>query len=215
MQVLDMHYDFKRKFNALDTSQRRSFQPQEIDWLLTEAQRQFVLSRLMGQGLVEGQKFLDDIRTLIKDSEIVPVDNGAPFPQDQLILLKAEAQCTKEGCGTKWIRIFNMSHDPIHETDAFAKSSFEWEELNAEYRDGAYKLFPTDFTVSKVRFTYVKDPARIYYAPTGYKLPNGTTVTGIADCQLPSHTHDAIVSLAVSNAIVDLQGDLSSRLQTM
>lgn len=215
MQVLDMQYDFKRKFNALDTSQRRAFQPQEIDWLLTEAQRQVVLSTLVADGLPEGQLVLDDIRTLIVDLEVTPVNNVASFPPDQLIMLKAEALVSKEGCGTKWIRVFNMSHDPIHERDAFAQSSFEWEELNAEYRDGAYKLFPTDFTVSKVRFTYVKDPGRIYYAPTGYKLPNGTTVTGIRDCVLPEHTHDRVVSLAVRNAMVDLSGELSSRQLTI
>lgn len=213
MKILDMHYDFKRKFNMLDTSARRSFQTQEIDWLLNEAQLQFVLLRLRPQGLPEGQKNLDDLRTLFKDATALPVNNEASFPPDLFISLKVEAKVTKDGCGTKRIRVFNMAHDDTHERDTFVQSSYEWEELNAEYRNGRLLLFPTDFTVNEVYFTYVRTPPLMHYALQPYRLPSGDLLSGIVDCILPEHTHNAIVDMAVANAITDMSGDLQSRYQ--
>jgi hypothetical protein len=217
MKILDMHYDFKRKFNVLDTSARRSFQTQEIDWFLNEAQYQFVLSRLdrQSQGLSEGQRNLDDLRTLFKDLTAPVTNNEAFFPPDQLVSIKIEAKVTKQGCGTKVIRVYNMAHDDTHERDTFVQSSFEWEELNAEYRRGKLLLFPTDFTVEEVYFTYVKNPPLMYYALQPYRLPSGDLLSGIVDCELPEHTHHTIVDFAVAGAMTDLSGDLQSRYQKM
>lgn len=217
MQILDMHFAFKQKFNSLDTSSRRSFQPQEIDWLLNEAQTQFVLSRadFRTQGLSEGQRILDDLRPLFTDATVVPVSNLASFPPDLLLSLKVEARVTKPGCGTKVIRVFNMAHDDEHQKDTFTQSSFEWEELNAEYRQGSLLLFPTDFTIDDVVFTYIKNPPLMHYAPTPYRLPSGVVLTGIVDCILPIHTHNTIVDMAVANATVDMSGDLQSRFQKL
>lgn len=213
MKILDMHYDFKRKFNMLDTSARRSFQTQEIDWLLNEAQVQFVLLRLRSQGLPEGQRNLDDLRPLFKDEMVIPVNNEASFPPDLFLTVKVEAKVTKEGCGTKRIRVFNMAHDDTHERDTFVQSSFEWEELNAEYRQGKLFLFPTDFVINEVYFTYIKNPPLMYYALQPYRLPSGDLLSGIVDCELPQHTHNTIVDMAVANAITDMSGDLQSRYQ--
>lgn len=213
MKILDMHYDFKRKFNMLDTSARRSFQTQEIDWLLNEAQVQFVLLRLRSQGLPEGQRNLDDLRPLFKDETVIPVSNEASFPPDLFLTVKVEAKVTKEGCGTKRIRVFNMAHDDTHERDTFVQSSFEWEELNAEYRQGKLFLFPTDFVINEVYFTYIKNPPLMYYALQPYRLPSGDLLSGIVDCELPQHTHNTIVDMAVANAITDMSGDLQSRYQ--
>lgn len=212
MTVLDMHYDFKVKYNRIDTSSRKSFLSQELDWLLNGAQTQYVLSRLQMQGLPEGQRNLDDIRTVIAESSVTPVNNEVAFPPDQIVLLKAEANVTKAGCGTKWVRIFTMPHDDYHQYDTFAKSSFEWEELNAEYRNGRYLLFPTDFTVNTVKFTYVRTPRPIFYALSPYRTPGGELRSGTQDCELPPHTHEAIVDLAVANAIISEDGSLPSRL---
>lgn len=199
----------------LDTSSRRSFQTQEIDWLLNEAQLQFVLLRVdrRGQGLPEGQRNLDDLRPLFKDVAVDPVNNEASFPPDLFLSLKVEARVTKEGCGTKRIRVFNMAHDDEHEKDTFTQSSFEWEELNAEYRNGKLLLFPTDFVVEKVYFTYIMRPPMMHYALQPYRLPSGDLLNGIVDCILPEHTHNTIVDMAVANAMTDMQGDLQSRYQ--
>lgn len=197
----------------LDTSARRSFQTQEIDWLLNEAQVQFVLLRLRSQGLPEGQRNLDDLRPLFKDETVIPVNNEASFPPDLFLTVKVEAKVTKEGCGTKRIRVFNMAHDDTHERDTFVQSSFEWEELNAEYRQGKLFLFPTDFVINEVYFTYIKNPPLMYYALQPYRLPSGDLLSGIVDCELPQHTHNTIVDMAVANAITDMSGDLQSRYQ--
>lgn len=212
-----MHYSFKQKFNSLDTSARRSFQTQEIDWLLNEAQMQYVLSRLdrSSQGLTEGQRNLDDIRPLFAEATVTPSNNTVSFPPDLLMNIKVEARVTKPGCGTKVIRVFNMAHDDTHERDVFVQSSFEWEELNAEYRGGNLLLFPTDFVVNEVYFTYIRKPPLMHYALQPYRLPSGELLNGVIDCILPDHTHYAIVDFAVANAITDLSGDLQSRYQKM
>ena len=45
LNVQEMHYDFKIKFNKLDSNDYRDFQVPEIDWLLNEAQEIFLKQR--------------------------------------------------------------------------------------------------------------------------------------------------------------------------
>lgn len=213
MTIADMHYKFKQGFNALDTSTRRSFLSQEIDWLLNDAQYQFVLGIIskQAQGLVEGQRNLDELRTLILTEEIDVVDNRFSFPDNQLLKLRIEALASKEGCPNKWIRVYTESHDDLYNENPFAKSSFEWEELNGEYVNGGVLLSPTDFTVSRVRVTYIQTPPLMYYAVPPYRLPGGQLLSGVQDCILPESTHRQIVDLAVFFATADRDGSLSSR----
>ena len=42
MTIQDMHYDFKKKLNKIDSQQNRNLLIPEIDWTLNEAQELFV-----------------------------------------------------------------------------------------------------------------------------------------------------------------------------
>ena len=42
MNISEMHYDFKKKLNKVDSEQNRNLLVPEIDWALNEAQELFI-----------------------------------------------------------------------------------------------------------------------------------------------------------------------------
>lgn len=78
MNIKEMHYDFKRKLNKVDSSTYRNLKIPEIDTYLNEAQELFVkivaYPRLRSYlGLEKGQRSIDDIRSLVKNDEALTV----------------------------------------------------------------------------------------------------------------------------------------------
>lgn len=208
MNIGEMHYDFKMKFNKIDSQLNRNLLVPQIDWILNEAQEIFVKTIAEPRfpnsylGLESSQRTIDDIRTLIvPDKEVLVTNNVATLPTDYMFFVKGEAIMSKGSCSNVRGTLFVRQHDDLFELSDFDKSSFEWRTVNIVFNQNGIKLFAEDFTVNKLSITYVKTLSYIHNAQKfnggQYKLPNGVTLSGTKDCELPPHTHREIVDIAV------------------
>lgn len=214
MNVREMQYDIKFKFNKIDSGQNRNFRIPELDWVINEATDIFIKSIAEPRtsnylGFETSQRTIDDIRTIVvNDKSITPtkLDNNTysiEIPQDYMFYISANIVITKKNCSDRIARAIVRQHDDRFESSPFDNSSFEWKEVNIRFYDQGIKLF-TDgtFDIKEVKLNYIKQHAYIHNAqdflPTGsYKLPSGVLLTGSQDCELPPHTHREIVDIAV------------------
>lgn len=234
MKVADMHYDFKKKLNKVDSQQHRNLLIPEIDWVLNEAQMLFInmIAQPRNHGVGGFEKSLrntHDLQSLVRVKDLaklgtLPQDQGLlkeyyhwiVLPDDYLYFISAKAKTEKKGCKDRWATIYIRQHDDEFEKSPFDQSSFEWRTVNATFETltlddkpdkkrkyvNSLKLY-TDgtFVVNSANITYLKEPRRIYFADglstKEYKLPSGELLKGSSDCELPEHTHSAIVDLAV------------------
>lgn len=213
MTIQDMHYDFKKKLNKVDSQQYKNLQIPEIDWVLNEAQELFV--KLVGKpriksylGFETSQRTIDDIRTLVVKPESDPnayitVNNNiVTLPSNYWHFIKGEVLISKGNCQNVKAKFTLQQHDDNFEKSVFDKSSFEWREVNGVFFENGIKLYDDGtFTNNEFHITYLKKLDYIHNAQnfrTGtYNLPSGEVLTGTVNCQLPDHTHREIVDLAV------------------
>lgn len=226
MNVQEMHYDFKIKFNKLDSNDYRDFQIPEIDWLLNEAQELFLKQRYginntSQKGFEGNQKRIDDLRNLVMKNislpgtQVIsdPVSYEATLPSDYIFAIRVQAIANNATCGDKTLICKPTQHDDLSNCllDPNYKPSYEWGEMPIVYGTlsantaDANRIFGyTDGSFSVVSFTldYLREPKRIAF-PSGvpggqYIYPDGvTTVTTDQDCELPEHAHREIVDIAV------------------
>ena len=226
MTIQDMHYDFKKKLNKIDSQQNRNLLIPEIDWALNEALELFVKwiakPRLRaGIGFEMSQRSIDDIRTLVVNSQCSTItSNLATLPVDYWHFLNGKVTMTKGACTTVG-RFIPRQHDDMFEESPFDKSSFEWKEVNGHFVGDTIKLF-TDGTFVNTQFclSYIKKHPYMNYAAgfTGgtYTLPSGTVLSTPQDCLLPFHTHREIVDIAVLIASGEIQAaDYEIKLQKL
>jgi len=226
MTVQDMHYDFKKKYNKVDSQQNENLLIPEIDWTLNEAMNLFIKiiaqPRLVSYtGFEKNQRTIDDIRTLVKNNQCFNVSNNVlPLPNNYLHFIKGYTLLSKEGCTPdeqennsrnrfKKARLFITKHNDLFEENTFTKSSFEWGEVNALFFDGGLRFYTDNtFTIKECCLSYIRKPLYIHNAInfyTGtYSLPSGIILTGSQNCELPEHTHSEIVDIAVMLATGEL-----------
>lgn len=209
-----MHYDFKRKFNKIDSQSNRNLLIPEIDWILNEAQNIFI--KLVAQpryqnnlGFETSSRTIEDIRSLVEDGyECVITNDIAELPSDYFFYVKSYARISKNSCNNVRASLIIRQHDDEFETSMFDKSSFEWREVNAVFNNKGLKLFPEDFEINSVILDYIKKPKYMHNAENfgsgSYKLPSGEVLTGSQDCELPDHVHSEIVDIAVLIASGDI-----------
>lgn len=208
MTIKEMHYDFKRKLNKIDSQQYRNFRVPEIDWLLNEAYELFV--KMVAQprnrsylGFEKNQRTIDDIRVLVVNGEPIDVvDNVLTLPDEYLYYIDAEVEMSKDQCPSVEGELKVRQHDDTFEKSPFDKSSYEWREVNGVFFEGGIKLFDDGtFTNNRVFLSYIKKLQYIHNAESyrngTYNLPSGVVLTGTVDCELPEQTHREIVDIAV------------------
>lgn len=228
MTIKEMHYDFKKKLNKVDSQQYRNLLVPEIDWVLNEAQNVFIdmvaQPRIkMYLGFEKSQKNIDDIRTLVVDnfcsdvihSTIPGTDSFSEtvlveLPEDYRYFVKADVYIGKGVCQNKKAKIFVREHDDEFENSPFDKSSFEWRTVNATFGGNSVTLYSdTTFSINKFCLSYLRNPVLIHNAEDfrngSYNLPSGVTLTGSVDCELPVHTHREIVDIAVMITTGEIQ----------
>lgn len=216
--IKDMHYDFKLKFNKIDSQQNRNLLVPEIDWFLNEAAKLFVASIAMPRlrrvlGFETSQRNIDDISPIVVNDDnnwITVTNNSVALPDDYWYHIKSRVNMTKGKCKDVIGRVHIRQHDDMFEESPLYQSSFEWRHVNALFYDGGMKYF-TDgsFTINSVCISYIRKMAYMHNAegfrPTGYKLPNGELLTGYVNCELPIPTHSEIVDIAVMLASGSIQ----------
>lgn len=225
MTIEEMHYDFKKKFNKIDSEQNRNLMIPEIDWLLNEAEELFVKMvaepRLRSAlGFEINQRGIDDIRNLVTDTncQAIPVELIGLIPVDYWHYISGYVLMTKGECSDIEGRLHIRQHDDEFEKSPFDSSSFEWRTVNGVFIESGIKLF-TDgtFTIDQLCITYLKRPVYMHNAANfragEYRLPSGTLLTGLVNCELPEHTHREIVDIAVLIASGAIQAsDYNSKL---
>jgi len=221
MTISEMHYDFKKKLNKVDSHQNRNLLVPEIDFALNEAQELFI--KMIAEprqrgflGFEKSQRNIDDIRTLVESDKLIPITDGiAPLPENYLFFVKAEVLMDKGTCKNVKGSLFVRRHDNRFEDSPFDSSNFEWRTVNGLFIAfgswGGIKVFDDGtFTNTGLLMSYIRKPKYIHnaqaYKNGTYQLPSGTVLTGTIDCELPEHTHREIVDIAV--ALVS--GELSS-----
>lgn len=208
MTIKDMHYDFKKKLNKVDSQQYKNLLIPEIDWALNEAQELFI--KMIAQprlrsylGFEKSQRNIDDIRTIVVNENCLNVSNNTvALPEDYWHFVKADVEMSKGNCTGIKGRFHVRQHDDEFENSPFDKSSFEWRTVNGVFYENGVKFY-TDgsFTINKFCISYIKKPNYIHNAENfrsgTYNLPSGTVLSGSENCELPDHTHREIVDIAV------------------
>jgi hypothetical protein len=225
MKIADMHYDFKRKLNKLDSQEYRNLKIPEIDWILNEALQLFALliavPRLRNHlGFETFQRTIDDIYPLVVDDHYCTVaSQGTGYtiyslPTDYLAYQSVNAiayidQDQLKTCGGRKMDVTVIKHNNRSENRSFYNSSFQWGQLNVRFLNTGIKAYHADFLISTFRLDYIKRHVYIHNAKDflagGYTLPGGTVLTGSVDCELPEHTHTEIVDIAVLLAAGELE----------
>jgi len=225
MTVKDMHYDFKKKLNKVDSQQNRNLLIPEIDWAINEAFELFV--KWIAQprtksylGFEMNQRSIDDIRTLVVNNQCsTVVNNIVTLPNDYWHFIKGSVNISKQNCSRVKAKFHLRQHDDDYENNSFYKSSFEWRSVNGVFFQNGIKLYDdSTFTNDEFCMSYIKKAPYIHNAEdfrTGtYKLPSGIILTGTQNCILPEHTHREIVDIAVMIVTGEIQAsDYEIKLQ--
>ena len=217
MTIKEMHYDFKKKFNKVDSQKNRNVLVPEIDWFLNEAEEIFIklIAEPRGKsnlGFETSQRTTEDIKSIVVSKIIVPnpITKVVSLPVDYKYYIAGNCTITKEKCANKKAKFFIVQHDDENEDSIFNESSFEWREVNAVFNSNGLQVF-TDgtFTVNNVSITYIRKTLYMHNAEDfrvgGYIMPSGVALTGSVNCELPDHTHREIVDIAVMLASSEIQ----------
>jgi hypothetical protein len=230
MTVQDMHYDFKFKLNKLDSSDYSNFQIPEIDWLLNESmwvflKQKYGINNSKRQGFEVTQKRIDDLRNLVMKNvslpgsqvTLDPVSYEATLPHDYIFSIRLQADLSKESCSTVRKSVcVQTQHDDLSRVlkDPYYGPSFDWEEIPVVFgttgdtvadSDKVFGYTDGTFVVDQFIMDYLRAPKKISFSegvlPQGeYKYPDGSVTDVNQNCELPDHTHNEIVDLAVQIA---------------
>lgn len=207
MNINEMQYDFKLKFNKLDSQQNRNFLVPEIDWVLREAEELFIKMTAFprnysGLGFERTQRSIDDIRVLIEDEFVIPVGNALLLPVGYWHFLRGKVFATRGSCTDVALKLHIQQHDDDFENNPFVSTSFDWREANGLFAKEVIKLEPESgvlFTGGEI--TFLRRPSYMHNAEKHrggtYNDLRGNVLTGHTDCELPEHTHREIVDIAV------------------
>jgi hypothetical protein len=216
MTTREMHYDFKQKFNKIDSQKNKGLLVPEIDWLLNEAAELFVKRVAIpktdnGLGFEMSQRLIDDIKSIVIGGTWTPVVNNViALPPNYLYFVRCRVKLSKGNCKGEEGVLYIREHNDLFEESQFYNASFEWREVNGIYESQGIQSF-TDgtFTIDEAKLSYIRKMAYMHNAQdfgTGsYNHPSGVTLTGTVNCDLPDHTHREIVDIAVMLAASEVQ----------
>lgn len=214
MTIRDMHYDFRKRLNKIDSAQNRNLTIPEVDRVLNEAANMFVKSianpRFAKEvGLEMNQRTIEDLRTIIVDSYTLAattvnnIDYFVTLPTNYLFYVNSKVIAAKTSCtNSATCDVIVRKHAEEHRSSPFDESSFEWREVNIHFVGNQIRIF-TDgtFSVTSLVLDYLRKMAYMHNAQdfqlAGYVLPDGTSLTGSQNCELPEEVHSEIVDLAV------------------
>ena len=216
MVTREMHYDFKTKFNKIDSQKNRNLLVPEIDWLLNEAAELFVKKvaepkTQNGLGFESSQRIIDDIKSVVNPGTWITVTNNIiSLPSDYLYFVRCRVKLSKKNCKDKEAVLYIREHRDLFEESTFYNGNFEWREVNGVYtQQGIQSYTDGTFTIDQAKLTYIRKWPYFHNAQDfgsgSYVLPSGVTLTGTVQCDLPVHTHREIVDIAVMLAASGVQ----------
>lgn len=209
MTIEELHIDFKIKFDKIDSLQKKDFTDAEIDWLLNEAQEQFLRQHykpinLSRKGFEANQDRIDMLSTLhVKYAEegiVTPIKVEESIYEINLSKLK-----------NKYLHLTNLEVDfgcgytkTKHTTnDTFSESlinPFNKKEVLYNFGRSSNSLNSSIYiykeNVAKAKVEYIKQPKKVNSGTYEYF---DTTLTK-QSLEFPEFTHPMIVDLAVLEA---------------
>lgn len=216
MTVREMHYDFKKKFNKIDSQKNKNLLVPEIDWLLNEAAELFVKRVAQpkvnnGLGFETTPRIVEDIKSIVVGGTWTVVTNNViTLPANYLYFVRCRLKLSKNNCKNKEAVLYVREHSDLFEESEFYNSSFEWREINGFYESQGIQCF-TDgtFIIEEAKLSYIRKMTYMHNAQDfgagSYNHPSGVTLTGAVNCDLPEHTHREIVDIAVMLAASEVQ----------
>lgn len=209
MTLEEAHIDFKLKWDSVDNKVRRNFSDEEIDWLLHDAQMEFIRTR-----------FNETLRSPFEfnSSRIHELSNlHIKFPEEPEIVL---SPIDYSNYKLSILDVSKLSNSYLYLTnlELYDDTCKEWisgtyqdtrtylEELKNPFNisNGIYNINSTDENTSiyiygnntKARVSYLKYPNRVYLGT--YKHPFIQSNVKV-EFSLPKHTVPIIVDIAVKN----------------
>jgi hypothetical protein len=205
MTSSEMHIRVRQAVQRMDTFLFGDLQSEEIDLTLNIAQNRFVKQRFAQ--FEQSQKRVDDLRTILRRENISPVNVGGSalentgipnatrfeIPSDYLFYVHSLSYLSREGLVPSWVGNEVIPHDMINKmvksdfNDPIFHHPFVVFQSNNEF----LVIHRSTDILSEVQMVYLKEPVSIE--------------KGEQDCELPPHTHDEIVDIAVNIIIERLE----------
>jgi hypothetical protein len=225
MNIREMHDLFRLKLNKIDSFQYFSFEPEEIDLMLNDAQEQYLSTRYSGnnpmkQGFEETQKRVDDLAALVNYKQYKITDNtyyepifqNYRIPISELIEsgdsyfhnISLAARYAGKDCVDQFgrekasiVTIRFVQHDDINTVflDPHWTPTFQYP-LYTQLSDRYEIYFGSEIDFTKG--TEVNILHKYLKKASKVKYPD-------VDCQLFEHTHREIVNIAVSMALESIE----------
>ena len=217
MTISEMHLAFKLELDKTSALELPSFEPEEIDFWLNAAITRFVKTRYTGSdkgvGFEGNMKRMEDLRSLITEDILLPAMAGTMRSNSWIY-------DTSPFSGERWFILgeeVDIEYVKLGETNISTKRQGITECTTLTYRahiDDPYSEHILHYEEAKpLRLIYGECVELITdgnYEPTKYYIrylnrPAVVSLTGLADCNLPIHTHDEIVVLATNMVLENIE----------
>lgn len=211
MTISDMHVAVKLDLDKTSALDIPAFEPEEIDFWLNRAIRDFIKTRATGtnakgESFEQTQKRIDDLRTVVDNAFVllnaygVSKNNGyrgaITGVTDYWFSVSEEADITVDSTTTR-VGVTECTQDEYRQMidDPFSEHILHYgsaKPLRLFYGDYVELVSDGNYTVDKFYLTYIKQPTEV-------------SLSGSVDCDLPDHTHDEIVRIAVSMMLENVE----------
>ncbi len=206
MTIDQMHIAVKEELDKTTALELPAYEPEEIDDWLNKAIRRFV--KLRYHAFEKTQKRIDDLRTLVVHMEqLAAAGNGDypagmkfALPTDYWLSLGEEASVVINTVppSSKRVGVTECTIDEYTHQRTNPFSEHRWHYDSAKplriFNDTTIELIPEGgkYMIGGCYLSYLKAPAVV-------DLDTPTS------CDLPEHTHDEIVKLAVSMMLENIE----------
>lgn len=171
MNIARQHWEFKLRFNKLNSNHKEDLNPAKIDSFLNQAPIWMIHN--YGQ-MFEKYQFLKDMfSTLVVKDELVDVFNVAnnvyEFKLNNLKEDYFHHVRSSVSCNGSYIDVSIMEHDEGHKrTSFYTKPNYKWKRLLGEIgrsSDGTgQSLFVySDKVLTTINITYLKQPQEVFF----------------------------------------------------
>ena len=220
MTIGEMHIAFKMWLDKSYGLELAAFENEEIDFWLNKAVREFVKTRYSGmnvkrEGFEESQKRIDDLRTLVIEEDL-SVTDGTNKPNSFIADLTSLIEEYWFTVGEEVTIEYNDIRSP---SVASTKRQGVIEATANNYRaliDNPYSEHRLHYEEAKPIRLFLGDTVELItdgnYDVTEYHIrfirkPVEVSITSdpIVHCDLPEHTHDEVVKMAVRMALENIE----------
>lgn len=207
MTAQEMHDAFDQLLQKNASNVFDNFLDEEIDYFLNRAQLRFIkdrysaLSNMKGKGFDQSWKRMDDLRTLVTthyelcDTALVIgegdiIDN----PPNYLLGVRVSVRFRDEACGVERVVPARVISKAV--VDEVARNPFSKSSYNSPI---------TTFWGEKIEVYGIEKTTLLGVYVTFIRIPQEINVTLSNDCELPVHTHEEIVDLAVQSVLETIE----------